>query len=145
MTPSQKVQAPTFDLAQYRAERRYVWREIEREDDEPLKVKLLRLNIRESDGIPFKADVQMAEIHEAIAPFVVEWNFRAENVETHEVVDVPPPAVVGGEVFQLMENGIGVQIATWLKMPRLMEREGEKKDLTSSESMESPPGNEKTE
>lgn len=141
MAPRKKKSedTPVFDLSQFREQRRYVWREIEREGGEPLRVKLLRLTLREVEDIPYTATTPMRDVYAAIAPFVVEWNFTAENLETGEVVPVPPPAEVGGEVFELMENVVGNEIAQWLKLPRFMERDEQKKALASSENGEPPP------
>lgn len=141
MAPRKKKveEAPVFDLTQFREERRYVWREIPREDGEPLRVKVLRLTLREVEDIPYSPTTPMRDVYAAIAPYVVEWNFTAENLTTGEVVPVPPPAEVGGEVFELMENIIGNEIAQWLKLPRFMERDEAKKASASSENGEPPP------
>ena len=141
MAPRKKKveEAPVFDLTQIREERRYVWREIPREDGEPLRVKVLRLTLREVEDIPYSPTTPMRDVYAAIAPYVVEWNFTAENLNTGEVVPVPPPAEVGGEVFELMENIIGNEIAQWLKLPRFMERDEVKKASASSENGEPPP------
>lgn len=131
--------APVFDLSQYREQRRYVWREIEREGDRPLRVKLLRLNLREVQEIPYKPSTPMAEVYQAIAPYVVDWDFQAVNLTTGETVDVPPPSEIGPGVFELMENTIGNEIATWLLLPQIKQTALQKKDSTSSESGEPPP------
>lgn len=136
---AEPAQAPVFDLSQYREQRRYVWREIEREDDEPLRVKLLRLTLREVKAIPYSGTTPMSDIYKSIAPYVVDWNFRAENLTTGEVVDVPPPSVVGPEVLELMENVVGNEIAEWLLLPQIKQRSSQKKDSTSSEIGEPPP------
>ena len=143
MAPRKKsakaASAEVFDLSQFREEKRYVWREIEREGGEPLRVKLLRLTLREVEDIPYTTTTAMRDVYKAIAPYVAEWDFTAENLETGEVVPIPPPAEVGGDVFELMENTVGNEIAQWLKLPRFMERDELKKALASSENGEPPP------
>lgn len=128
-----------FDLSQLRAPRRYVWREIEREEDDPIRVKLLRLDMREAESIPYSKETPIKELHAAIAPFVAEWNFTAENQHTGEMIDVPPPAEIGGEVFELLDSSIGVEIATWLKLPNVMAQASEKKASTPSVTTDTPP------
>lgn len=141
MPPRKHAAAPVFDIAQYRdTARYYVWREIEREDQEPLRVKLQDLTVRQTNDLAFGTDATMGDIYAAIAPYVVAWNLRAENLETGVVVDVPPPAEIGSDVFELLPNTVTLEIYFWLKTPWLM-RSAEKKepDSTSSEPTEPQP------
>lgn len=139
MPKKAKTEAMAFDLSQYREAKHYVWREIDREDQEPLRVKLLDLSIRQTNAIPWAGSMLLREIFDHIAPYVVEWNFQAEDIETGETVDVPPPAVLGGEVFELLPNPVGTAIAMWLKTPWAMKAADAKKASTPSTSTTDPP------
>lgn len=140
MAPRKKKSedTPVFDLSQFREERRYVWREIEREGGEPLRVKLQDLSIRQTNEIPWSLNTPLRDSLQAVAQYVAEWNFTAENLETGEVVPVPPPAEAGWEVFELLPNSASGDIVNWLKIPHYMKAEEAKKSqaasLTSSES-----------
>lgn len=141
--PRKAVSAPGFDISRFRDIRRYVWREIERKDADAVNVKLLRLTMAEVDALTFVPTAPMADIHRQIAPYVVEWDFRAENLDTGEVISVPPPAEVGPEIFELMVDPIGMEIFLWLKTPHLMLRDQDdaKKASSSSESGGEPSSN----
>ncbi len=102
-------------------------------------MKLLRLTMQEVGELVFGPTTPMKDVHASIAPYVVEWDFKAENLLTGELIDVPPPAEIGGEVFEIMEGPIGTMIVLWLKSPQFMERgDDEKKDSSSSEPTEPP-------
>ncbi len=141
MPPRKKADpvAPVFDLSQFREAPHYVWREIDREDGEPIRVKLLDLSIRQTNAIPWAGSTPMREIFGHIAPYVAEWDFKAENIETGELVDVPPPSVLGGEVFELLPSAAGTAIAMWLKTPWAMRAADTKKASTPSTSTTEPP------
>lgn len=119
--------AVVFDISQFREETRYVWRDIEREAASPLRVKLRDLSIRQTNEIPWGLNVTLQESFKAIAQYVVEWSLEAENIETGDTVSVPPPAVAGWEVFELIGNTEASHIINWLKIPHYMKAEAEKK------------------
>jgi len=120
----------------------YVWREIEREGQEPLRVKMQDLSIRQTNAIPWGLSVPLRDAFEAVAPYVVEWNFEAVNMDTGELVPVPPPAEVGWEVFELLPNPVAGAIVNWLKIPFYMKTEAEKKSPNESTSTTEPPNSE---
>ncbi len=138
-TPAAFDAVPEFDLALFRESAHYVIRDIPREDDEPLRVRVRDLSIRQTNAIPWGVNVPLRESFEHVAQYVVEWNLCAENVETGETVAVPPPAVVGWEVFELLPNSVGSDLVNWLKVPFFMKAEAEKKALTPSTSTTDPP------
>jgi len=78
---------------------------------EPLRV-WVRSNVSfaELNAIPRGMSATFEECFPRIAHMVTKWNLQAENLETGEVEDVPPPAVAGPDVFLLLEP---VE-ATWL-------------------------------
>lgn len=125
--PKKSTKAEPFDLMSLRGAKRYVWREIEREDDAPLRVKLLDLNIRESKEISFGMRTPLEDAYKASAPFVVEWDFRAENQNTGDMIDVPPPAEIGWEAFELLDQSTASLVVSWLKAPAAMQLNDEKK------------------
>lgn len=142
MAPRKKAaeSAPVFSLDQYREAAHYVWREIERDDGDPLRVRLVDLSIRQTNEIPWGIQTPMKDAFAAVAPYVVEWSLEAVNLETGETVPVPPPAEVGPEVFELLPNIVAGNIVNWLKIPFFMKAEFEKKESTPSPSTtESPP------
>lgn len=144
--PPRKQTAPApepvvFDLSMFQEPKHYVWREIEREGQEPLRVKMQDLSIRQTNAIPWGLSVPLRDAFEAVAPYVVEWNFEAVNLETGETVSVPPPAEVGWEVFELLPNPVAGAIVNWLKIPFYMKTEAEKKASSGSTSTTDPPKN----
>lgn len=133
MPPRKKQDtAPVFDLSMFQEPKVYVWREIEREGQDPLRVKMQDLSIRQTNAIPWGVAVPLRECFEAIAPYVTEWNFEAVNTETGELIPVPPPSQVGWEVFEMLPNSVGSDIINWLKVPHYMKLESEKKSSTAS-------------
>lgn len=136
MAPRKKkvAEQPVFDLSQYREQRRYVWREIEREDGPALRVKLEDLSIRQTNGVPWGMDISLKASMEGVAPYVVEWNLTAENLATGEVVPVPAPAEAGWQVFELISNREAGDIINWLKIPHFMKAEEIKKSQAASSS-----------
>ena len=139
MPKKAKSEAPAFDLSQYREPKHYVEREIEREGQEPLRVTLQDLSIRQTNAIPWSARLPLKDVFEHIAPYVVSWNFEAENIETGELVPVPPPAEVGWEVLEFLPNPVGTSIALWLKTPWAMKAADEKKASSGSPTTTEPP------
>lgn len=146
MPPRKKAKAaadpvgPVFDISQYRdTARYYIWREIERDDQEPLRIKVQDLTIRQANDLAFPATALLGDIYVAIAPYVVEWNLRAENLETGEIVDVPPPVTLGPEAFELLPTSVSTNIYFWLRSPWLMHAATEKKASTPSTSTTEPP------
>lgn len=135
----QAAEPVVFDLSQFVEAKHYVWREIEREDQEPLRVKLQDLSIRQTNEIPWGISVPMKEAFEAVASYVVEWNFEAVDISTGALVPVPPPAEVGWEVFDLLPNTVAGNIVNWLKIPFYMKSEAEKKSSTPSSNTTDPP------
>ena len=139
MSPRKKTAAPVFDITQFRPERRYVERVIDRTiiDEPPLTVRLQRLNMREVEGIPYSNTAPLADVRAAIAPYIDKWDLRAVNKDTGETIDVPPPSMIGGEVLELLDGVTCVAIASWLVIPHIMQREAdeEKKDSKPSESI----------
>lgn len=120
-----KSTTTAFDVADYRGVKHYVWRDIPMDDeDEPLRVQLLDLDIREATAIPLGTAARDKDTLQAIAPYVEAWTFRAENLKTGEVIDVPPPAEAGWEVLELISPVAVSKIANWLKYPHLMEGKG---------------------
>lgn len=137
-----KAKAPAiFDmsnLAQYQVEARYHWREIEREDREPLNIKVLDLSTSQTNSIPYGMKIPLVDAYEAIAPYVVEWDLKAVNTATGETVDVPPPAEVGPGVLGLLDSTTGALVVTWLKAPHVLRSSEEKKGLSPSDSTPAP-------
>lgn len=134
-TKAAEESTPVFDISQFREEKRYVWREIDREDGEPLKVKLQDISIRQAVDIPWGMKTPLKETMQVAAQYVAEWSHKAENLETGEVIDVPPPAEAGWEVFELLPNEVASDIVNWLKVPHYMKSlkaESEKKSETAS-------------
>jgi hypothetical protein len=86
----------------------------------------------EAQELTFPAKTPMAEVHAAIAPYVVDWSFRAEDLTTGELVNVPPPAEIGGEVFEIMEDDVDVTVLLWLKTPQRMLKASDAKKASSS-------------
>jgi hypothetical protein len=123
--PTKKKAASIFDISRVAPEARYHWREIEREDRDPLRVKCLDLNIAQTEAIPYGMRTPMKDAFAVIWPYVVEWDLRMVNKETGEVVDVPPPADLGPEqgpeVFTLLDSATGSTLVTWLKAPHVMQ------------------------
>ena len=141
MAPRKKKSedAPVFDLSQYREQRRYVWREIEREDGPPLRVRIEDLSIRQTNDVPWGMDVSLKASMEAVAPYVVEWSLTAENLATGEIVAVPPPcSEAGWRVFELLPNSVAADIINWLKIPHYMKAEEIKKSQAASSSTTEP-------
>lgn len=60
-----------FDISRFRMEKTYVWREIERDQEEPLRVRVLVLDGREVNAIPWGADTTLQEMFEGVAPSVM--------------------------------------------------------------------------
>ena len=139
MSPKKKADAPApFDLTSLQRVPHYVWREIEREDQEPLRVKLRDLSIRETNEIPIGASVKMSDVYPILAPYVVEWTLEALNTETGETIPVPPPAEAGWEVFELLNDEEGSAVLTWLKYPQAMKGLAQKKAQSSSTTTPTP-------
>lgn len=130
MPTKKKAEPEPFDLSSLRRATRYVWREVEREDDIPLRVKLRDLSMGETNAIPLTLKTPLTEALEHIAPYVVEWSLTAERTDTGEIVDVPPPAEVGAEVFDLLKTEEAGAILSWLKFPQQMRSADEKKEST---------------
>lgn len=132
--------ASVFDISQYRdTARYYIWREIEREGQDPLRIKVQDLTVRQANDLAFPTTALLGDIYAAIAPYVVEWNLRAENLETGEIVDVPPPATLGPDAFELLPTSVATNIYLWLRTPWLMHSVTEKKASTPSTSTADPP------
>lgn len=131
--PTPRKNAP-LDFTTLRRAARYHWREIEREDDEPLRVKVLDLSMAETDAIPLTMKTPLREALEVVAPYVVEWNFRAVNTVNGETIDVPPPAEAGAEVFDLLTIEESGAILSWLKYPQQMRGAEAKKALPPSKN-----------
>lgn len=127
-------------LADLRRPANYIWREIEREGEDaaPLRVKVLDLTTKQTEDIPWGTRVKLRESYEAIAPYVVAWDLRAENIRTGEMIDVPPPAEAGPEVFELLTNAEGSALVNWLKVPTYMKAELEKKSQPSTSTSKRP-------
>lgn len=136
--PATTAAAPAFDLSLFREAKHYVWREIEREEQEPLRVKLQDLSIRQTNAIPWATGMALRTVFEHIAPYVVAWDFEAVNIETGETVAVPPPAEAGPDVFELLPNTVGTEIVMWLRTPWVMTVNA-KKALKPSTSTTDPP------
>lgn len=135
---ARKKATEPFDISSLQRAPRYVWREVEREDADPLRVKVKDLSIAETNSIPALLRTQLSESLQVIAPFIVEWNFTAINTLTGKEVAVPPPAEVGWEVLELLEESEAGAILSWLKYPHVMKTEVEKKDFTASDSTPAP-------
>lgn len=133
-TKANKATTPVFDISQFREQKRYVTREIAREGTKPLTVKLEDLSIRQTNEIPWGMKVPLKDSMEACAQYVVEWDLEAENLETGEMVPIPPPAEAGWVVFELLENKAASDIINWFKIPQYMKAELEKKSSTESSS-----------
>jgi hypothetical protein len=132
--PTKKKPTPIFDISRVAPEARYHWREIEREDRDPLRVKVLDLNIAQTEAIPYGMNVPLKDAFVAIAPYVVEWDLRLVDKESGDTVDVPPPAEYGPEVLDLLDTAAGIRLVSWLKAPHVMqaaqEREAAEADDT---------------
>lgn len=122
-----KKKAPVFDITTVQRAPRYVWREVEREDAPPLRVKVKDLGIAETEAIPVNMRTALSESLQAIAPYVVEWDFEAVNKETGETIPVPPPAEAGWEVLEILSEVEAGTILAWLKYPTNMKIMQEKK------------------
>ena len=131
--PSKKA-APVFDISQYQPLARYHWREIEREDAAPLRVRLRDLSIGQTNAIPYGLKVPLTDAFAVIAPYVAEWDLRAVNTATGEEVDVPPPAEAGPGVLELLDSATGALLVTWLKAPHAMQAAAEKKSPSETAS-----------
>ena len=138
MPPKKKAAAPVFDLSRLQRAPHYIWREIEREGREPLRVKLRDLSIRETNEIPIGSSVKMSDVYPILAPYVVEWTLEALNTETGETIPVPPPAAAGWEVFELLNDEEGAAVLTWLKYPQAMKGLAQKKAQNSSTTTPTP-------
>lgn len=121
-----KATTPVFDISQFREQKRYVTREIDREGTKPLTVKLEDLSIRQTNEIPWGMKVPLKESMEVCAQYVAEWDLEAENIATGDLMSVPPPSEAGWEVFELVENSVAVAIINWLKIPHYMKAQAEK-------------------
>lgn len=126
-----KGATPVFDITKVQPEARYHWREIEREDREPLRVKVLDLNIAQTEVIPYGMKTPLRDAFEAIAPYVAEWDLRLVDKESGAVVDVPPPAEYGPDVLDLLDTATGIQLVSWLKAPHVMKAAQERADADS--------------
>lgn len=131
--------APVFDISRFREAKNYVWREIERDEQSPLRVKLQDLSIRQTNEIPWGIKVPLKDSMEVCAQYVVEWDLEAEDITTGQMVPVPPPAEAGWEVFELVQNQVASDIINWLKIPHYMKAQEEKKSSTLSSSTSEPP------
>jgi hypothetical protein len=111
------------------------------EGSEPLKVTV-RTNLRfgDVDSIPLGADVTMEEAFKAIAPYVVAWNVIDDDIETGELIAVPPPAEAGPKVLSLldMDEAIWLIIQTKYAFKRSQD-DNRGKGLATPEPTESPP------
>lgn len=138
--PAKAAEPIPFDLSRFQEVPEYVERVIERgEGKRPLKVTLVDLSIRQTNKIRWGLSVPLRESFEDIASFVVAWDLRQKDTATGELVDVPPPAEVGWEVFELLPNEVGSDIVNWLKVPFYMKSEAAKKASSGSERTTDPP------
>lgn len=130
--------ADLLDPSKFRPVPHYTWREVERGDEDPLRIRVQVLSMRQADAIPWTTETPMADIYEAIAPHVVDWDLHAENIDTGELVAVPSPAQLGPEVFELLPNSVGTTIALWLKFPSGMARAAQATEPNTADTTGSP-------
>jgi hypothetical protein len=143
--PRKAASAPVFDISKFREPAHHITRSIDWGDEgqAPLSVTLQDLSIRQTNELAaaVASETPMGEVYKLIAPYVTGWDFQAENLDTGEMVAVPPPAEAGPAVFELLPNAVGMTIYLWLKSPWLMKAADSKKVSTPSTSTTDPPSN----
>ena len=95
------------------------WFDVE-EGEEPFTATI-RTNLTWGDveAMPVPKEATFAEIWDAMAPHVVEWNLVAENIESGQVEPVPPPAEAGPEVFKALENPLSIWLYNEVRFAHL--------------------------
>lgn len=122
-----KSTTPAFDLSHFQRPRQTVAREIERPGQAPITIQVYDLSVGETNAIEYKPTAPVKDVMVQIAPYIVGWDFKAENKATGEVVDVPPPAEAGWEVLDLLNSSELGDLISWIKWPHQMEQLTEKK------------------
>lgn len=80
--------------------------------EDKLWAEIASLSFDEIDRVKacLRADVPFSETWAVISPYVVRWNAQAIDQLTGDLVDVPPPAEIGGDAFSALEPWV----TTWL-------------------------------
>lgn len=88
---------------------------------EPFRAEL-RTNLTwgEIDQIDlFSGNLVYADLWKIIAPHVRDWNLLGQDLESGEVVKVPPPAEAGPDAFKVLDAGLTFWIAVQLRTAHL--------------------------
>lgn len=130
-------------------------RKIDMGNDVVLTVKLAHLTTRQVKEIPLKGSLEAA--YRAAAKYVLDWDARAHNPATGDVIDIPAPGdpaavefvkkYIGedAEPWELLEyildNATGGQLLVWLVNPAAMQlsTEAGKSRSSGSETSDTPP------
>lgn len=96
-----KKQASTSqDWRSLQRARRSEWHELEREGEEPLRVRLQRLSVQEAEELPDSVRQSEEEALVTAAGYILEWNLTATN-DAGDEAPVPLPSEVDDPVAML--------------------------------------------
>lgn len=124
-------------LAGYRAQRTKIvtadW-EVE-EGVEPFRATIVTsLSFDQIDAIRMGDGTKYTDLFAAIAPYVLEWNAEAFNVETKEWEPIDAPAIAGPKVLNAVDPSITVFLALKLRSVHMGDPVERPKDVTPSDA-----------
>lgn len=106
-----------------------------------LQVEIQRnVSFAETDSIVLHGKVTFEQIRQSLAPYIRNWNLQGRDINTGEIVPIPPPMQAGPDMLMYVENQelIWIAMAIKYKYREIHDTDEGKKNLTLVEPSEKP-------
>ncbi len=99
-----------FTLGDLRRAPTFRTRTIARAGKPPLTVRLRVPRVRDLEDLIVDDQTSLRDLYAWAAPFIVGWDLEAADLRTGELVAVPPPAEIGWEALELLDDVTALRI-----------------------------------